>query len=106
MADTRKNLLDTATTTGKDATDSVADGIKDNAPETGKTYTESLTDMVKGVSDKAADLNQSYQDQATDGTKESRQGIMGLVDAAVSYIPPFKGDSGFVVEKEKLKEQE
>lgn len=105
VADTRKNLLDTATTSGKDATGSVADDIKDNAPETGKTYTESLTDVVKGVSDKAADLNKSYQDGAIDGTKEGRQGIMGLVDAAVSYIPPLKGDSGLVVDKEKLREQ-
>lgn len=106
VADARKNLLDTATTTGKDATGSVADAVKDSAPETGKTYTESLTDIVKGVTDKAADLNQNYQDQATDGTKEGRQGVMGLVDAAVSYISPLKGDSGFVVDKETLKEQE
>ncbi|KAE9984294.1 hypothetical protein EG328_008970 [Venturia inaequalis] len=42
IADTRKDLLDTTTKTGKDATGSVSDGIKDNAKETGKTYTESL----------------------------------------------------------------
>lgn len=42
IANTRKDLLDTTTTTGKDATSSVSDGIKDNAKETGKTYTESL----------------------------------------------------------------
>ncbi|TLD39211.1 hypothetical protein E2P81_ATG00198 [Venturia nashicola] len=103
IAATRKDLLDTATTTAKDVTTSVADGVKDNAPQTGKTYTESLTDMAKGVSDKAADLNQNYQDQATDGTKEGRQGILGLVDAAISYIPSFRSTSGVNTDKPKPK---
>jgi len=70
--------MDRGTTAAKDTTEGVADGFKDNAPETGKSYTTSFTDMVKSVTDKAADMNKSYQDQATDGTKEGRQGVVGL----------------------------
>jgi len=61
--------------------------------------------MVKSVSDKAADLNQSYQDQGTDGMKEGRQGVVGLVgsvgEAAAAYIPSFGGGENSSSEKQE-----
>jgi len=80
-------------------TGSVADSIKDNAPETGNTYTTSLTDMVKNISDKAADLNQNYQNQAYvpqgggfggvgGGTSAPQQDIQALLANLSAYKPP------------------
>jgi len=82
-----------STTAAKNITDSVAEGVKDNAPETGKSYTTSLTDMVKGFTDKAADMNKSYQDQATDGTMEGRQGVVGLAKGVSDTISGYIGGS-------------
>jgi len=102
--DTRKNLLNTTTTTSKDTNDFVANGVKTNAQETGKTYTDSLANMINVVNDKAADLNQSYQDQATDGMKKGRQHVVGLVssvgETAASYLPTLSGKSEPDAEKE------
>jgi len=61
--------------------------------------------MVKNISDKAADLNQNYQNQATDGTKEGRQGVVGLVgsvgETAAAYIPSFGGGENSTAEKQE-----
>ncbi|RDI80054.1 hypothetical protein Vi05172_g10037 [Venturia inaequalis] len=62
--------------------------------------------MIEGATDKAAVLSQIFQDIATDGIREGRQGIVGLVHAAVSYIPPFRRYTGFINDEEKVKEQE
>jgi hypothetical protein len=83
--------MDRATTAGKDTTGSVADRVKDNVPETGKGYTTGLADIVNGVANKAADLNKSYQDQATDGTKEGRQGAVGLAKGVGDSVTGYLG---------------